>query len=365
MNAKEFLKAVQVIETEKGISADVIFDAIELALTAAYKKNFNSLDNVRVEMNRTTGEIHVYSFLNVVDEFSEDDDGDGEGKEILLKDAIKQVPTIKVGETIETEVTPKDFGRVATATAKQVVMQKIREAERQSIIDDFAGKEGELLVGNLSMEDAMNYYVDLGRTRGLLPKSEIIPGETLEMGSSIKVYVSKVEATSKGPVILLSRKHYGFVKRLMELEIPEINDGIILVYAVAREAGVRTKIAVYSENSNVDPIGSCIGERGSRINRIIQELNGEKIDLVKYDRTPETFLANALSPAKNITVMIMDPKKSEAVAICDGENFSLALGRKGLNVKLASRLTHYRIDVKTTEQFKEETGIEILQSRDV
>jgi len=363
VNAKEFLKAVQVIESEKGISADVIFDAIELALTSAYKKNFNSLDNVRVEMNRNTGEIHVYSFLTVVEELSEEGE-EGEGKEILLKDALKQVPNIQVGETIETEVTPKDFGRVATSTAKQVVMQKIREAERQSIIDDFSSKEGELLVGNLSMEDAMNYYVDLGRTRGLLPKAEIIPGETLEMGSSIKVYVSKVEATSKGPVILLSRKHYGFVKRLMELEIPEINDGIILVYAVAREAGVRTKVAVYSENNNVDPIGSCIGERGNRINRIIKELNGEKIDLVKYDSIPETFLANALSPAKNVTVMVMDQKKNEAVAICDGENFSLALGRKGLNVKLASRLTHYRIDVKTAEQFKEETGIDILPSRD-
>ena len=210
------------------------------------------------------------------------------------------------------------------------------------------------------MEDVRNYYIDLGKTQGILPKTECIPGETIKMGSSIKVYITKVDSNSKGPVILLSRRHYGFVKRLFELEIPEINDGIILVYSVAREAGVRTKIAVYSENERVDAVGSCIGERGSRINRIIEELNGEKIDVIEYQRDQAKFIENALAPARDLHVFITDEDKSEAMVIVNNDNLSLAIGKKGLNVKLASRLTHYKIDVKTIEQAREE-GINIVE----
>lgn len=390
MDTREFKKAVNILSKEKGISEDIIYDAMELALTSAYKKNYHSLSNVRVDIDRTTGEIHVYSYKTVVevnedeevislpveDTVSDKNDEENvsdkeeleEEREIIYFDerihltteeAEKIVPGIKVGETIEQEVTPKDFGRVAAATAKQVVIQKIREAERNTIIEEFSDKQDELAVGIVAMEDARNYYIDLGRTQGILPKTEIIPGETIKMGSSLKVYITKVETSGKGPLILLSRNHYGFVKRLFELEIPEINEGIILVYSVAREAGNRTKIAVYSENSNVDAVGSCIGERGARINKIIEELNGEKIDIVAYSNDPKTFIENALSPAKNLSVFVTDEKKREAMVIVDQDNLSLAIGKKGLNVRLAARLTHYKLDVKTYEQAKKD-GINIV-----
>lgn len=390
MDTKEFKKALKVLSQEKGISEDVIYDAMELALTSAYKKNYHSLSNVRVDIDRVTGEIHVYSYKTVVevnddeevislgnskdnnekDELNGENDLSDEEKEpeiiyfddrihLTLDEARKQVPNINIGETIEQEVTPKDFGRVAAATAKQVVIQKIREAERNTIIEEFSDKQDELAVGIVEMEDSKNYYINLGRTQGILSKTEIIPGEKIKMGSSIKVYITKVETSGKGPLILLSRNHYGFVKRLFELEIPEINEGIILVYSVAREAGNRTKIAVYSENKNVDAVGSCIGEKGIRINKIIEELNGEKIDVVEYVSEPSKFIENALSPARNLSVFVTDEKKREAMVLVDKENLSLAIGKKGVNVKLAARLTKYKLDVKTYEQAKEE-GINVL-----
>lgn len=385
MNNKEFKQAVELLNKEKGIDEDTIYEAMELALTSAYKKNYHSLSNVRVDINRQTGEIKVYSYKTVVDKEEEnkykkfsdidfstinDEDDDDDGGEVLpfvyderihltLEEARKLVPDIKLGETIEEEVTPKDFGRVAAATAKQVVIQKIREAEKNILINEFNDKQDEMVVGTVTMEDVRNYYVDLGKTQGILPKTEIIPGEKIKMGSSIKVYITKVDTNTKGVVILLSRCHYGFVKRLFELEIPEVNEGIILVYSVARDAGNRTKIAVYSENPNVDAVGSCIGERGMRINRIIEELNGEKIDVVPYDKDPARFIEAALSPARDIHVLITDEKKKEAMVVVDQDNLSLAIGKKGINVKLAARLTHYRIDVKTYEQAREE-GINII-----
>ena len=383
MNSKEFKLALETLSKEKGIDEDVIYDAMELALTSAYKKNYHSLSNVRVDINRETGDIKIFSYKTVVfsKEYEKEDgvlekeiitDEDGNEVEvekefhfddrihITLEDARKQVPGIKIGETIEKEVTPKDFGRVAAATAKQVVVQKIREAEREIINNEFADKQDEMITGIVAMEDVRNYYIDLGRTQGILPKSEIIPGETIKMGSSIKVYITKVENNSKGPLILLSRKHYGFVKRLFELEIPEINEGIILIYSVARDAGNRTKVAVYSENPNVDPVGACIGEHGSRINRIIDELNGEKIDIVKYEADEARFIENALSPAHDLHVFVTDEKKKEALVVANDDNLSLAIGKKGMNVKLAARLTHFKIDVETLEQAKEK-GISIYE----
>lgn len=367
MDPQEFIKAVQFITKEKGISEDFVFEAMELALATAYKKNFDSKTNVRIDINRVTGEIKVMSYFVVVDEIDEGDIAyDEEGNEIdvpptinldaqiLLEDARKIVPDIEVGEIIEKEVTPKDFGRVAAGTAKQVLTQKIREAEKNSIIDEFADKQDEMLVGSLAMEDARNYYVELGRTRGILPKSEIIPGEQLKMGSSIRVYVTKVEANTKGPLILLSRKHYGFVKRLFESEIPELADGTLVLHAVAREAGLRSKVAVASTNDKIDAIGSCIGEKGSRIGSILRELNGEKVDLILYSDDPAEYIKNALSPAKNAIVNILDPMKKEALAIVDDENLSLAIGKKGTNIKLASKLTRYKIEVKTLNQVNEE-----------
>jgi len=367
MDPEAFIKAVKDITKEKGISEDVVFEAMELALATAYKKNFGSKTNVKVNINRDTGDIKVMSYYVVVPEIDEGDTIiDEEGNEvdvppeinldaqILLEDAKEIDPDIEIGDTIEKEVTPKDFGRVAAGTAKQVIMQKIREAEKESIIGEFADKQDELLVGTLAMEDARNYYVELGRTRGILPKSEMIPGETVTMGSTIKVYVTKVESNTKGPLILLSRKHYGFVKRLFETEIPEVADGTIILHAVAREAGIRSKVAIESLNEKVDAIGSCIGERGSRIGAILKELNGEKVDLVLYSEDPSEYIKNALSPAKDAIVNILDPIKKEALAIVNQDNLSLAIGKKGTNIKLASRLTKYKIEIKTLEQVNEE-----------
>lgn len=400
MNSKEFLKAVDNIVKEKNIDADVVYDAMELALTSAYKKNFKSKTNVKVLIDRDTGEIRVYSYLTVVDddkmtkeeyedylfehytdEDEEEDDetediegeesGEEEKKisffnaetEIKVSDAKKIDKTLEVGDTIDTEVTPKDFGRVAASTAKQVVVQKIREAERNSIMEEFGDKQDELLIGTVALEDTDNYFIDLGRTNGILPKKDIIPGEKIEMGSQIKVYVTKVDNNGKSLLVLLSRNHYGFVKRLFELEIPELSDGTVLLYSVARDAGARSKVAVYSENPSVDPIGACIGEKGSRIARIIEELHGEKIDVIRYDKDPAVFIENALSPAKDLSVLITDPKKQEAIVVADDDNFSLAIGRRGQNARLASRLTHYKIDIKNYEQARNE-GINLRREED-
>ena len=386
MNNSDLMKTIKMVSKEKDISEDYLFDAMELALNSAYKKNYR-LPNSRVEINRTTGEIKIFSFRTVVLdkfhkeridelEFNEEEELTEEELEdleledlpeekrfrpfvyneklyITLDEAKKIVPDIKVGETIETEVTPDDFGRVAAATAKQVMVQKIREAERNNVASEFEDKEGELISGTVEMEDERNYFINLGKTQGLLPKTEIIPGEEIKMGSNIKAYISKVDINSKGALILLTRKYYGFVTRLFELEIPEISEGTVMIYSVAREAGVRSKVAVYSEYSNIDPIGCCIGEKGSRIARILNEVHGEKIDVVKYDKDPAVFIANALSPAKDLHVIITDPKKQEAIVVADGDNFSLAIGKKGLNARLASKLTHYKIDIKNKEQASE------------
>ena len=394
MNGKEFKKALDNIVEEKDIDPEVVYRAMELALTTAYKKNFNSKTNVKVVFDRDSGDIKVFSYLTVVpddkmtkeeyedalfESYAEDEDLDTKKEEeevveteeseeekepqptffnpeteIKLSEAKKIDKTLEVGDTIDEEVTPKDFGRVATSTAKQVVVQKIREAERNSIMDEFGDKQDELLIGTVALEDTDNYFIDLGRTNGILPKKDCIPGEKIEMGSQIKVYVSKVDNNGKNLLILLSRTHYGFVKRLFELEIPEINDGTVMIYSVARDAGNRSKVAVYSENPSVDPIGACIGEKGSRIARIIEELHGEKLDVIRYDSDPAVFIENALSPAKELTVAITDPKKLEAMVIADGDNFSLAIGKKGQNARLATRLTKFKkIDIKTTEQARE------------
>lgn len=341
---KEFLKALDHIVEEKGIDRSIVVEAMEQGLAAAYKKN-EGIPNVRVEVNPDTGEIKVFKFKNVVEEVQ------NEKGEISLEDAKKIVPDIEVGETIEERLyTDKEFGRVAAGTAKQVVVQRIKEAEKESVNEEFKDCKDELLVGTLEREDQFNYYVNLGRSFGILPKDEIIPGEKLEMGSSIKAYVSKLEIGPKGPFILLSRSHCGYLKRLLELEIPELSDGTIMLYSVAREAGSRSKIAVYSNNPKVEPIGAIIGEKGSRIGRILSGLSGEKIDVVLYDKDPVQFIKNALSPAKNLDVTITDEKKKEVLVLADKDNLSLAIGKKGQNVRLASRLTHYKLNVQKKEE---------------
>ena len=365
VNGKEFKAALEYIVKEKGIDEDTVIEAMQTALSTAYRKNAKADYTSRVLIDRNTGDIKVFRVTTIVDDYNEDDDEidpeTGEVKvkhdylnEMTISDAHEINKDYQVGDEILEEVTPHDFGRVAISVAKQVVLQKIREAEREKIMSEFEDKEDELMVGFLAMEDAKNYYVDLGKARGILPKSELIPGEKLTMGDSIKVYITKIESTPKGPLILVSRKNYGFVKRLFEHEIPEFSDGTLELRGVAREAGVRSKVAIASTNPKVDPIGSCIGEKGRRIANIINELGGEKVDLIAYSNDPEEFIANALSPAKNLNVSITDEKKKEALVIADDENLSLAIGKKGINIKLASRLTKYTINIKTLDDINKQ-----------
>lgn len=336
---KEFMKALNTIVEEKGIDRQIVIEAMEQAMAAAYKKKGGP---ARCTVNPETGEIKLFSVRTVV----EDENFRDEKSQISLSEAKKRVPDIEIGETIEDPVEMTDFGRVAAGTAKQVVVQRMKEAEKDLIVKELGDKQDELVVGTLAREDAKTYYVDLGKTFGLLPKDEIIPGEKLAMGSQVKAYVSKLEIGTKGVFILLSRTHYGFLKRLLEIEIPEINDGTVILYSVAREAGSRSKIAVYTEEENIEPIGCVIGNGGNRINRVLKQIGNEKIDVILYDKNPVQFIKNALSPAKDIEVFIKDYKKKEAIAIVSKDNLSLAIGKKGQNVKLASRLTHYKIEVK-------------------
>ncbi len=340
---KEFMTAVDAIVAEKGIDKNIIIEAMEQAMAAAYKKKGGA---ARCEVNPDTGEIKLFSVRTVV----EDENYLDPKSQISLSLAKEEVPDIEIGETIEKPVEMTDFGRVAAGTAKQVVVQRVKEAEKEIIASMYGDKQDEMVVGTLSREDASTYYVDLGKTFALLPKKDVIPGEKLEMGSQIKAYVTKLEIGNKGVFILLSRTHYGFLKRLLETEIPEINDGTVVLYSVAREAGIRSKIAVYSEVDNVMAVGCVIGPSGSRINRVLKQIANEKIDVIEYSKDPITFIKNALAPAKEVEVFITNPKKKEAIAIVNKDNLSLAIGKKGINVKLASRLTKFKIDVKCDEE---------------
>ena len=360
--AKDFIKALDALVAEKGIDKNIVIEAMEAAMANAYKKN-TGVVNVKASVDPETGKIRLFTYKTVVsDEPTVDEEGNevipvfDENTQIKIEDAKKIVPDIEVGETIDNEVKiiPEEFGRVAVLSAKQIIVQKVKEAEKELVNQEFGDKQDEILIGTLSREDAKNYYVDLGRAHGVLPKDEIIPGEKLEMGSSIKVYVSKVEMGTKGIFILLSRSHYGFVKRLLENEIPELSDGTVVLYSVARDAGNRSKIAVYTDYDKVDPVGAIIGEKGSRINRVLSQLNGEKIDVILYDKDPAKFIQNALSPAKDVEVRITDEKNREALAIVNEDNSSLAIGKKGQNVKLASRLTKYKITIKKAGELDEE-----------
>ena len=340
---KEFMKALDLIVAEKGIDRSIVIEAMEQAMAAAYKKKGGP---ARCVVNPDTGEIKLFSVRTVV----EDEEFRDAKSQISLSDAKVRVPDIEIGETIEDPVEMTDFGRVAAGTAKQVVVQRIKEAEKELIVKELGDKQDELVVGTLSREDTKTYYVDLGKTFGLLPKDEIIPGEKLEMGSQVKCYVSKLEIGTKGVFILLSRSHYGFLKRLLELEIPELNDGTVMLYSVARDAGSRSKIAVYSEGDNIQLFFYVIWAGGARINRVLRQIGNEKIDVILYDKDPVKFIQNALSPARDVEVFIKDFKKREAIAVVNKDNLSLAIGKKGQNVKLASRLTHYKIEVKNIEE---------------
>jgi len=338
----EFLLAIEEISKEKGISKEQLFNALDAALVSAYKKNYGSNNsNVKVLIDRETGAINVYSLKTVVEEVENDqlEIGLEEAKDLNLK--------LQLGDVAELKVIPKDFGRIAAQTAKHVVVQKIREAERGIIYDEFITRENELVTGLVQRKEKNNVYFDLGKTEAVLESKEQVAGETYNINDRVKTYIVRVEKTTKGPQIILSRTHPGLVKRLFELEVPEIQDGVVEIKSVAREAGSRSKIAVYSYDENVDPVGACVGQKGQRVQVIVDELRGEKIDIIEWSEDPVDFVASALSPAKIIEVNINKEAKIAQVLVAENQ-LSLAIGREGQNARLAARLTGWKIDIKST-----------------
>lgn len=339
----EFIEAIHELEKEKGISAEILFEAIEAALISAYKKNFSSLQNARIHIDRLNGEIKVYARKNV-SEVVED-----ARAQISLEEAQKINPSYLLEDVVEFEVTPREFGRIAAQTAKQVVVQRIREAERGLIYDEYVNREGDIVTGVVQRYEQRNVIIDLGKVEAVLPASEQNPGENYQPFERIKTYVVEVKKTTKGPQILLSRTHPGLIKRLFELEVPEIHDGIVEIKGVAREAGARSKIAVYSRDKNVDPVGACVGPKGSRVQNIVNELKGEKMDIINWSTDPVEFVSNALSPAKVIGVYPRYEDKVTLVVVPDYQ-LSLAIGKEGQNARLAAKLTGWKIDIKNETQ---------------
>jgi len=342
MNA-EFIEALKDLEKEKGINMDVLIEAIEAALISAYKKNFGSAQNVRVEIDRTNGDIHVYFRKTVVE------DVEDECLQISLANAQAYDPDFELGDIFESEVTPRSFGRIAAQTAKHVVVQRIWEAERNMVYEQFANKKDDIINGTVLRQENRNVFIDLGKSEALLAQSEQIPGESYFQGDRIKVYLLEVKKTTKGPQIMVSRTHPGLLKRLFEMEVPEIHDGTVEIKSVVREPGRRSKIAVYSKNENVDPVGSCVGSRGMRVQSIVNELAGEKIEIIRWDPNPMVFVSNALAPAKVVSVDIYDDEKFAQVVVPDFQ-LSLAIGKEGQNARLAARLTGWKIDIKSESQ---------------
>lgn len=336
----QLLDALTVLEKEKGIARDVIIEAIEAALVSAYKRNFNQAQNVRVDLNLETGTMRVFARKEVVDEVFDS------RLEISVEDAGQINPSYEVGDVVELEVTPKDFGRIAAQTAKQVVTQRVREAERGIIYSEFVDREEDIMTGIVQRQDNRFIYVALGKIEALLPVSEQMPNETYKPHDRIKVFITKVEKTTKGPQIFVSRTHPGLLKRLFEIEVPEIFDGTVEIKSVAREAGDRSKISVHAENSEVDPVGACVGTKGARVQAIVNELKGEKIDIVQWSEDPVTFVANALSPSKVLDVQVNEDNKATRVVVPDYQ-LSLAIGKRGQNARLAAKLTNWKIDIKS------------------
>ncbi|MFD2171312.1 transcription termination factor NusA [Tumebacillus lipolyticus] len=346
----EFIDALEQIEREKGISKDLLIEAIEAALISGYKRNFNSAQNVRVDVSRHTGLVKVYARKTIVEEPTDP------RLEISL-DAAEQIdPGFQIGDIAEIEVTPRDFGRIAAQTAKQVVTQRIREAERGMIYNTFVDREYDIVTGVVQRQDNRFYYVDLGKVEAVLPLTEVMPTEKFTHNDRVKAYITKVEKTTKGPQIMLSRTHPGLLKRLFELEVPEIYEGVVELKSVAREAGYRSKIAVFSRNPEVDPVGSCVGPRGMRVQAIVGELKGEKIDIVKWSEDPKEFVANALSPSKVVSVDIDEENKVARVIVPDYQ-LSLAIGKEGQNARLAAKLTSWKIDIKSETQAGEDGDV--------
>jgi N utilization substance protein A len=343
---KEFLDALDELEREKNISKDEIIETIESAVELAYKKSYGNYSNVRAHVDRESGEMMVLMSKEVVEEVEDD------MIEVSIEEAKSYDPRYEIGDVIEYQVDPKDFGRIAAQTAKQVVVQRIREAERQNSYSEFVDKQGEIITAKIDRINNGTIFLSVGNTEGILPISEQVKSESFAVGDRIKVYVMDVKRTTKGPQIFFSRSHPGLVRRLFELEIPEIADGVVEIKGIAREAGSRTKIAVWSNDDNVDPVGACVGNRGSRVQRIVDELYGEKIDIIVWDDDPAVLISNVLRPAVVEGVYINENEKM-ATAVVPEQQLSLAIGREGQNVRLAARVSGWKIDIKSRAQLEE------------
>ncbi|MDG5470327.1 transcription termination factor NusA [Jeotgalibacillus sp. ET6] len=342
----ELLDALIFLEKEKGIDREVLIDAIEAALVSAYKRNFNQAQNVRVDLNLDNGSMRVFARKEVVDEVFDS------RLEISLEDAHEKDPAFEVGDIVELEVTPRNFGRIAAQTAKQVVTQRVREAERGIIYTEFVDREDDIMTGIVQRQDHRFIYVALGKIEALLPLNEQMPNESYKPHDRIKVYITKVERTTKGPQIFVSRTHPGLLKRLFEVEVPEIFDGTVEIKSVSREAGDRSKISVHSDNEEVDAVGACVGSKGTRVQAIVNELKGEKIDIVEWSEDPTIFVANALSPSKVVDVQVKEEDKATTVVVPDYQ-LSLAIGKRGQNARLAAKLTGWKIDIKSETDARE------------
>lgn len=340
---KELLNAIQFLSKEKGVSPDVICDSLEAVLITAYKKEPDANPNAVVELNRTNGEYRIMAAKTIVSEVTD------ELAEISLAAAQKLDEDYEEGDVVNIDVTPKNFGRIAVQAAKQVMIQRLREAERSIVYDEFSNRTDDIITGIIQRIEQKNVYVDLGKAEAVLPVSEQIPTETYVMGQRIKCYVVEVRKTTKGAQILLSRTHPGLLRRLFELEVPEIYDGVVELKSVAREPGRRSKIAVYSRDENVDSVGACVGPKGTRVQNIVTELQNEKIDIVKWDEDPAVYIANALSPAQVISVTVDEANKTSGVVVPDYQ-LSLAIGKAGQNARLAAKLTNWKIDIKSESQ---------------
>lgn len=340
---KELLNAIAFLSKEKGVSTDVICDSLEAVLITAYKKEPEANPLADVELNRETGDYRIVAAKTVVEDVVNDHG------EISLADARKLNPEYEVGDVVNVDVTPSNFGRIAAQAAKQVMIQRLREAERSIVYDEFYNRTDDIITGLIQRIKNKNVYVDLGKAEAILPASEQIPTETYTVGQRIKCYVVEVRKTTKGAQILVSRTHPGLLKRLFELEVPEIYEGVVELKSVAREPGRRSKIAVYSRDENVDSVGACVGPKGSRVQNIVTELQNEKIDIVKWDEDPAVYIANALSPAQVVSVTVDEGEKASSVVVPDYQ-LSLAIGKAGQNARLAAKLTNWKIDIKSESQ---------------
>ena len=347
IDSKELILALDELEKEKGIKKDYMLESIETALVTAYKRNFDSLENVKVVMDEETGATHVYSVKDIVEEV------ENPVQQISLKDAKKINKTLKVGEQVDIEIVPKNFGRIAAQTAKQVIVQKIREAEREVLYAEYSDKKGEIVSGIIQKADRGIVIMDLGKLEGVMPSKEQIPTEKYRVNDKIKAYVVDVDRGEKGaPQVIISRSHPDFVRKMLEIEIPEIYEGIIEIKSVSRDPGKRCKVAVYSQDENIDPVGSCVGQKGIRIQNIINELHGEKIDVIEWSPDISTYIAAALLPAKIMAVDVKEEDKFAQVIVAD-DQLSLAIGKAGQNARLAAKLTNWKIDIKSESQFRE------------